>query len=200
MERLPLRERKKNKSKERMISIATRLFLEKGYDKTTIDEIVDRAELSQRTFFRYFPNKEAIVFWNHEYRVEMLKRSLKSGKNADTPFEGLKRALLEMSKEYQIQKDLLLNEYRIVTSSRELIASDIERDLEFEMIISESFQQWNGKPFLSKRRANLVSGALLGAIRAILSEWFDGECRQKLSLMNEDLIHLVDLLAVGFKD
>ena len=200
MERLPLRERKKIKTKELLIQVATRLFLEKGFEATTIDEIVDQADVSQRTFFRYFTTKESIVFWNHDHRREALGQHLANGHDANHPFDRLKRALLTISKEYQEQKDQLLDEYRIVTSSKELISSDMELDIEFEKIISTSLQSWTGKPFLSKRRADIVAGALLGASRAILGEWFEGGCRQKLSSMDKDLIRLVDMFAEGFGD
>ena len=110
MERLPLRERKKIKTRDRLIQVATRLFLEKGYEDTTIDEIVDQADLSQRTFFRYFTTKESIVFWNHDYRREALKQYLTNGHGTGNPFDRLKHALLVISKEYQEQKDQLLDE------------------------------------------------------------------------------------------
>ena len=51
--------------KDRMLSevaeMATQLFLAKGFDETTVDEICAAAGLSRRSFFRYFKTKEDIV-------------------------------------------------------------------------------------------------------------------------------------------
>ena len=56
---LPLRERKKLRTRRALADAALRLFAEKGFGATTIDELADQAEVSKSTFFRFFPAKEA---------------------------------------------------------------------------------------------------------------------------------------------
>jgi AcrR family transcriptional regulator len=58
---LGLRERKKAKTRATIQAHALRLFAQQGYAETTVDEIVEAAEVSQSTFFRYFPTKEDVV-------------------------------------------------------------------------------------------------------------------------------------------
>jgi len=58
---LGLRERKKARLRQEIIDTALRLFRKRGYEKTRIDDIVQSLEISQPTFFRYFPSKDAVL-------------------------------------------------------------------------------------------------------------------------------------------
>ncbi|MDO8189385.1 TetR family transcriptional regulator [Conexibacter sp. JD483] len=79
-EQLPragLRERKKARTRAAIQDAALRLFERQGYAETTVDEIAAAAEVSQSTFFRYFPTKEELVaydaldpIWIDAYRAQ----------------------------------------------------------------------------------------------------------------------------------
>jgi AcrR family transcriptional regulator len=58
---LGLRERKKARLRQQIIDTSIRLFRKHGYEGTTVEDIVQILEISQPTFFRYFPSKDAVL-------------------------------------------------------------------------------------------------------------------------------------------
>jgi AcrR family transcriptional regulator len=60
-----LRERKKRRTREAVRMAAFELFEANGYAHTTIEQIAEAAEVSPRTFFRYFPNKASVLIPDH---------------------------------------------------------------------------------------------------------------------------------------
>jgi AcrR family transcriptional regulator len=57
-----LRERKKELTRQRLSSVATDLFLERGFDEVTVAEVARAANVSTKTVFNYFPRKEDLYF------------------------------------------------------------------------------------------------------------------------------------------
>ncbi len=55
------RERKKRELRQRLYEEAGRLFLRQGFDATTVDQIAEAADVSQATFFNYFPSKDDLI-------------------------------------------------------------------------------------------------------------------------------------------
>src|SRR5438046_8720250 len=67
---LPVRERTRRAVRGELAQLAVRLFVEKGYDETTIDDLAAAAGMSRRTFFRYFASKQHLVIGRYEYSGE----------------------------------------------------------------------------------------------------------------------------------
>ncbi|MET9021239.1 TetR family transcriptional regulator [Actinopolymorpha sp. NPDC004070] len=64
-----LRERKKRQTRRTLIETALRLFDEQGYDETTVAAVAAAADVSTKTFFNYFPSKEAVLFADAGERI-----------------------------------------------------------------------------------------------------------------------------------
>src|SRR5438093_11148911 len=84
-----LRERHAERTRDAIVAAAFELFAAKGYAETTIDEISERADIAPRTFFRYFPAKEAIFFHNSTEQVDAAVAQLRARPADESPYERL---------------------------------------------------------------------------------------------------------------
>lgn len=102
-----LRERKKARLRQQIIETAIRLFRKQGYEKTRIDDIVKILEISQPTFFRYFPSKDAVLRDVGKRGFECIAERLKSelSTKADTA-ERLHRLYHAMALEAEADRPL----------------------------------------------------------------------------------------------
>ena len=96
-----LAERKRRVARDHIEETALRLFVERGFDQTTIADIAQAAGISNRTFFRYFATKEDVVFADHPDEVERFTAALRQSTGDKLPtrvVEALKATrLIEMT-------------------------------------------------------------------------------------------------------
>ncbi len=79
-----LRQRKKESSRRAIEDAAWELFAEKGYEETSINDIAERADVAPRTFFRYFPTKEAVMYPQFEELLQSVRDAFRK-RPADEP-------------------------------------------------------------------------------------------------------------------
>lgn len=91
-----LRERKKRRTRATLIGAAAELCVVQGFDKTTVEQIAAAADVSPRTFSRYFPSKESVVTAMADDMDGYLAAALKDQPADINAYEALLRAHLEV--------------------------------------------------------------------------------------------------------
>lgn len=91
-----LRERKKLRTRATIVDVAARLCGQAGYENTTVDQIAAAADISPRTFSRYFPSKEAVIGALVEDTSEHVAEALARQPRDITEHEALARAHIEL--------------------------------------------------------------------------------------------------------
>ena len=91
------RARKKAQTREKLIESATRLFLAKGYDATSVEEITEAADLSPATFYAHFPAKSDVAMARLDQWLDDMFTALSARPLEEDPEEMLVAAFLEMT-------------------------------------------------------------------------------------------------------
>src|SRR2546425_115776 len=71
-----LRERHMDRTRAAIVDAALALFQEQGFNETTVDAIAERADVGRRTFFRYFPAKESVLFHDIDGQIQATLEAL----------------------------------------------------------------------------------------------------------------------------
>ncbi len=92
-----LRDRKKQETRLAISNVATRLFIERGFDKVSVDDIAHEADVSRKTVFNYFARKEDLVFDREEEGRALVRDGLaaRGGQPPVEAFQALMRGLVE---------------------------------------------------------------------------------------------------------
>src|SRR3954464_15108489 len=89
--------RPRRSSRETLQDAATELFLEQGYEKTTVDEIARRAGVARATFFNYFPAKGDLLWADLDPIIAALPDVLAERPPGEPPVVAVRAALVELT-------------------------------------------------------------------------------------------------------
>ncbi|MGH3677917.1 MAG: TetR family transcriptional regulator [Mycobacterium sp.] len=185
------RARKKAATKLAIQEQALRLFVEKGYDATTVDEIAAAAGVSHMTFFRYFPRKEAVVEYD-EY--DPLIEELIAARPADEPPLTALHSAIRVGLENVLETDreALLIRTRLVLRNPVLRARNVMAQDETRDLFARALARRAGLPE-PDLAATVQASAALGAIGPAIMAWAESD--------DADLVGVIDeafaALAVG---
>jgi AcrR family transcriptional regulator len=168
-----LRERKKQKTHELIATTALALFAERGYQATTVAEIAEAAELSERTVFAYFPTKEDILFSDHLAFEEGLAEALAQRPGDSSALDVLRDFIVEHLSRFDHQARL---RWRIVSHDELLHSHQRARQAAFGEVIAAAIAVDLGEE-IDDLRPQLVTAAVIAAFTATYEHRFSVRSR-----------------------
>ncbi|MGP4101082.1 TetR/AcrR family transcriptional regulator [Nonomuraea sp. KM90] len=118
-----LRQRKKLRTRRLLVDQALRLFIERGYDQTTIADIAAAADVSRRTFFSYFNSKDDLLFADADDHLERLHTAFAARPDGERALDALRRVALEVLPR---TADELMGRHRHVRLQALLVRPDLQ--------------------------------------------------------------------------
>ncbi|WP_328487052.1 TetR/AcrR family transcriptional regulator [Streptomyces zaomyceticus] len=203
-----LRERKKQRTRDTLTRVALELFTTQGYERTTVDEIVDAVEVSQRTFFRYFSSKEEVAFAVQQMVEERFLEALRQRPPGEGPFDAMRNAVLcawdtigDAIVEV-VPVELYLRSLQTIESTPALLAVHLRRSTEMEETIAGIIADREGLDMDVDPRPRIAVAAFSGVMRVTGQLWgrgTDQSLEAIRSLTEEYLDHLGPALAPSWR-
>lgn len=174
-----------------MVEATERLSLESGFEAITVDQIAAAAQVSRRTFFRYFDNKETAFFDAHEIRLAAFCEALAQVRPGEPPYDRCRRCLLDMAAQHDKANLELRARHRVIQGSRALMAYDLGLDGRYTEALIDALTPEHADP-TERLRARVLGSALFGVVRAVLRPWLDDPTSGSLSALGAEALSLLE--------
>jgi AcrR family transcriptional regulator len=168
-----LRERKKARTREALQEAAMERFSRQGFDATTVEEIAEACEVSPRTFFRYFPTKEDVLFADASARRERLLAAIAERPLDEPAFVALRASMRALAADYRDDRAALVARSRIVAASPHLQAYKAEHQGGWETDVVDVLERRARVHHEAVARTELVlvTAVTTAALRVALDTW-----------------------------
>ncbi|MFH8371612.1 TetR family transcriptional regulator [Streptomyces sp. NPDC018031] len=157
--------------RDALVAAAFQLFLERGFEATTVDDIVALAGVGRRSFFRYFPSKEDVVFPDHERCLADLTRFLEAAAEDDEPVARVCDAARLVLRMYAENPTFSVQRYRLTKSFPGLRGYELSVVWRYERALAaylrRRFAGWSDGDL----RADVIAAAVVAAHNNALRSW-----------------------------
>jgi AcrR family transcriptional regulator len=186
-----LRERKKARTREAIIDAALELFGRRGFEATTIEDIAAAADVSPRTFFRYFDSKVDLVMAHNEAHGDKIGPLIAARPAAEGPLEALRQVIQQMLLE-RLAEPSVLREFQVMMSSPTLRKMAREHFYEEEAELISAFAARLGTSD-DDLAANVMASAAAATMWTVVERWLaEGAEIERLPPMIDDAFALLE--------
>ena len=174
-----LRERKRRLTLDRIAEVGLKLFMENGYEATTLDAIAAASGISRRTFFYYLKSKEDVLLAHESgnfpqaLRPTFLKQSPKQ-----SPINAARKTFLTLASMYETKESIIAD--RILRSIEPLRLRKEALLVQMEELLAEAmYEMW---PDRSKRPALRIAAMMaIGTLRLAKDNWRENDAAHPLT-------------------
>ncbi|MFG3257811.1 TetR/AcrR family transcriptional regulator [Streptomyces sp. NPDC048172] len=204
-----LRERKKQRTRDALILAAHELFVTQGYDATTVDQITEAVEVSQRTFFRYFSNKEDVALALQQMFAERFFAALSGRPLDEAPMDALRHTLevswgeLGPAIEEIVPLDLHMRMWQVIEVTPALLAAHLRQSLVLEERLAAEIARRTGLDPESDPRPRVLVAAFCAVMGIAGRHWAmrgNASLEEARRVIKSYVDHLTPALSANWDD
>ena len=162
-----LRDRRKRRTAEAIVAAALELFAERGFERTTVDQIAAAADISRRTFFRYFADKEELFFAEDERLLEVVEATLDAAPAGEPVLELARRATRALAAHSVADPERRLARERLIAATPALQARRLAKNLRWEQAITARLRELGS----GEQEALLVPKLAMACFQTAYERW-----------------------------
>jgi len=192
-----LREAHKKRTRDTLREMALKLFATRGYDTTTTEEIAKKADVSARTFFRYFPTKESVLFLGQRAWIESFAEIYRGQPDSLSDVEAMRFTFIELAPGLVRRRQWLPLYKRAVASSPTLRGREQDHREEDVDKVAEAIAARRSLTRADEASTLLAAVGVLTYLRA-LDAWLAGPASASLGeIIAEEFRLLAELFTQG---
>jgi AcrR family transcriptional regulator len=177
------RERRRDRTRRDLAQAGVRLFEERGFDGTTVEDIADAADVSVSTFFRLFPRKEDVIFYDLPERLEAVRADFASADHP-TAWETVRNAFINNARTWDDEEQAFgLARARLFHRERALHSRYLEICAEWEDVVAGIVATERGTDPQADLYARLVAASTVSAFRAAFIARVNGGGKEIAALL-----------------
>jgi AcrR family transcriptional regulator len=191
------RERKKLETRQALEEAALRLFGERGYEQTTVEDIAEAADVAVRTFFRYFSSKQAVLFGDFVTdRIARVRIELSARPSTEDPLESVKAVMDLLDFSSPDEEEAILARMDLMRQQPSFVSRYLEIIDQMRMAIVEFIAERTGLDPRKDLYPALVGGACAASWDASLKIWVASRAAVPLRDLR---IEAFDTLSAGLR-
>ena len=168
----------------RLEQAAMELFIERGFEQTTVAEIAGRAGLTERTFFRHFADKREVLFWGQDALRELLVSAVAAAPDSLAPIDAVAAALEAAGAVLQERREYARRRQAVIAANAGLQERELIKLASLASALADALRRRG----VADPAASLTAEAGIAVFKIAFERWVDGPSQPELpQLIRESL-------------
>jgi AcrR family transcriptional regulator len=178
----------------RLARAAMELYIERGFDSTSVAEIAKRAGLTERTFFRHFADKREVLFGGSAGLQDLMVEAVRGAPKSAAPMAAVAAGLLATGPLFQDRREYARQRHAVIAANAELRERELIKLASLASALADALR---GRG-VNDPAASLSAEAGIAVFRVAFDRWIDISNKRDLTqLIRESLDELKAVTAAG---
>ena len=151
----------------RLEQAALELYTERGFDRTTVAEIAERAGLTERTFFRHYADKREVLFWGQDALMELVTKHIADAPDSASPIDAAGGALQAIGEMFEGRREHARRRQAVIAANPGLQ----ERELIKLASLAAAMAEGLGRRRVPEPTAKLTAETAVAVFKVAFDRW-----------------------------